>query len=528
MCYDVSIEPTAPVCRGSKENIQPGEYMKLKNKLLISFCCIVLLPTVLFIIFGAALVQYQVMSIRYQYGVEVSVGDFMPSSTRLFDRMIGQVRTGLERQIREDVGFLENKDALRAYCEENLSGAIDLAFFKNGEVYYETDDLYSLLGDSLTVDMLDDFGDKEARYIGEKCVFVYKLFDTVFPDRGEGSVYAVAYVNQWLPQMKALFVQCVCAILFILMLTASVFTIWIYRSIVKPINVLKGATQKIRDGNLNFRITANEKDELGQLCIGFEQMRQRLKESAEEKVQFDIENKELISNISHDLKTPITAIKGYVEGIMDGVADTPEKLNRYVKTIYNKAIDMDRLIDELTFYSKIDTNRIPYNFNRLQVSEYFSDCAEELSMELESKNIRFQFANYVDESVCVIADPEQLRRVINNIISNSVKYFDKERCYINMRVRDVGDFIQVEIEDNAKGIAQKDLPYIFDRFYRTDSSRNSSKGGSGIGLSIVRKIMEDHGGKIWATSKEGTGTVMYFVLRKYQPSDCEPSAEANK
>ena len=86
---------------------------------------------------------------------------------------------------------------------------------------------------------------------------------------------------------------------------------------------------------------------------------------------------------------------------------------------------------------------------------------------------------------------------------------------INIRIKDAEDFIQVEIEDNGKGIAQKDIQYIFDRFFRTDSSRNSSQGGSGIGLSIVKKIISDHGGQIWATSKEGTGTVMYFVLRKY-------------
>ena len=115
-----------------------------------------------------------------------------------------------------------------------------------------------------------------------------------------------------------------------------------------------------------------------------------------------------------------------------------------------------------------------------------------------------------------IADPEHLKRVINNIISNSLKYTDRDRRRINLRVKDVGDFIQVEVEDNGKGIAAKDLPHIFERFYRTDASRNSSTGGSGIGLSIVRKIVEDHGGKIWATSREGIGTVMYFVIRKYQ------------
>lgn len=201
---------------------------------------------------------------------------------------------------------------------------------------------------------------------------------------------------------------------------------------------------------------------------------------------------------------------------MDGVADTPEKRDKYIKTIYNKANEMDLLLNELTLYSKIDTNRIPYNFNKINVMEYFDDCIEEIGLDLEAKNIGLSYFNYAEDNVQIIADPEQLKRVIHNIINNSIKYLDKPKGFINIRVKDVGDFIQVEIEDNGKGIAQKDIPYIFNRFYRTDASRNSATGGSGIGLSIVRKIVEDHGGKIWATSKEATGTIMYFVLRKYQ------------
>ena len=106
--------------------------------------------------------------------------------------------------------------------------------------------------------------------------------------------------------------------------------------------------------------------------------------------------------------------------------------------------------------------------------------------------------------------------MIHNIVNTSLKYMDKPKGMINLRVKDVGDFVQIELEDNGKGIAAKDLPNIFDRFYRTDASRNSSTGGSGIGLSVVKKIVEEHGGKIWATSREETGTTMYFVLRKYQ------------
>ncbi len=302
----------------------------------------------------------------------------------------------------------------------------------------------------------------------------------------------------------------------ILIFTALAIGLWIYRSIAAPLVKLKKATQNIKEGNLDFVLEVEGTDEFSELFQDFEEMRKRLKESAEEKILLDKENKELISNISHDLKTPITAVKGYVEGIMDGVADTPEKMDRYVKTIYNKTNEMDHLINELTFYSKIDTNRIPYTFSKLNVNDYFGDCAEELALEMETRGIELLYANYVEKDVLVIADGEQIRRVIHNIISNAVKYMDKRKGVIQLRIKDVGDFIQVEIEDNGKGIAAKDLTNIFERFYRTDVSRNSSKGGSGIGLSIVRKILEDHGGKVWAASREEIGTIMYFVLRKYQ------------
>ena len=302
----------------------------------------------------------------------------------------------------------------------------------------------------------------------------------------------------------------------ILISVALLVGLWVYRSIAVPLVKLKKATQNIKEGNLDFVLDVEGKDEFSELCQDFEEMRRRLKESTEEKSLIEKENRELISNISHDLKTPITAVKGYVEGIMDGVADTPEKMDRYVRTIYNKTNEMDHLINELTFYSKIDTNRIPYTFSKLNVEDYFEDCSEEVGLELETRGIELVYANYVEKDVMVIADGEQIRRVIHNIISNAIKYMDKPKGIIQIRIKDVGDFIQIEIEDNGKGIGPKDLPYIFDRFYRTDVSRNSSKGGSGIGLSIVKKILEDHGGKVWATSRLGIGTIMYFVLRKYQ------------
>lgn len=306
------------------------------------------------------------------------------------------------------------------------------------------------------------------------------------------------------------------AIIIILVFTGVMLSLFLHKTLVSPINELNVAMKHIKNGDFEYRLEAKgDGSEIDDMYRNYEDMRLRLKENAEEKIQREKQNRELISNISHDLKTPITAIKGYSEGIIDGIADTPEKMDRYVKTIYNKANDMEKLINELTVYSGIDNNRIPYHFHKILVGEYFRDCIEEVGMDLENKNFKLDYVNLVSLDTMIIADPEQLKRVVNNIISNSVKYMDKPNGEINIRILDEVDSIRVEIEDNGKGIAQKDLQNIFDRFYRTDASRNSGTGGSGIGLSIVKKIIQDHGGYIWATSKEGEGTCMHFVIRKY-------------
>lgn len=312
------------------------------------------------------------------------------------------------------------------------------------------------------------------------------------------------------------FLDMFAAIVIIMVVSAIVFRRIIHKWFVSPMDELTVAMQNIADGNLDYQISHEYEGEVGELFNNYEQMRLRLKESTQESIDNEKKNRELISNISHDLKTPITSIKGYVEGIMDGVADTPEKMDKYIRTIYNKSNELNRLLNELTFYSGIDSNQIPYHFLRMNVSDFFTDCIEENGFDLESRGIKLDYTNLVDPSTEIIADPEQLSRVINNIVGNSVKYLEREDGQIEIRILDEIDSIRVEIEDNGKGIGAKDIPHIFERFYRTDSSRNSTKGGSGIGLSIVKKIIEDHGGYIWATSKEGEGTCMHFVIRKYR------------
>lgn len=318
-------------------------------------------------------------------------------------------------------------------------------------------------------------------------------------------------------QIRVWIVHSILITLIIQLGVAIILIVWVYKGMVGPIIKLNEATVRMAEGDFDFNIEARgQTKEIDRLCINFENMRKRIWEFNIERDKRNEEQRKLISNIGHDLKTPVTAIKGYAEGIIDGVADTDDKKEKYVKTIYNKANDLDRLISELTYYSRIDNVNIPYEFMKINISDYFADCVEEVSLELEERNYEFTYENNLIGPVFVIADPIQLRKVINNIIGNSIKYCDKEKGRISISLRENDDFVLIELADNGCGIASKDLPKIFERFYRADSSRSTKTGGSGIGLSIVHKIIEDHGGRIWANSQLGKGTKMIIELRKYQ------------
>mgnify|MGYP001015502054 FL=1 len=492
--------------------------MKLKTRVIISFFSIFCIPVILICVMFHIGMQVKMERIGEKYGIDEPTYENLVNNTLMLNKITENDAQELHDTIKEDPDKLEDQNYLNDFNNRLSESFSFLVLRKGDKIEYngskKSVDNQKLLG------ALPGYGDPRAAsdngiYIRTQEKAIVRQVDYQ-SGSNRVSAFIITQTNSILPQMKSLVKEMLVVMVLVLVGTSFVMCVWIYHGVVTPIKELKTATQNIKEGNLDFTVKSKGAREVSDLCEDFEEMRLRLKENAREKVEYDSDNKELITNISHDLKTPITAVKGYVEGIMDGVADTPEKMDRYIRTIYNKSNEMDRLIDELTFYSKIDTDRIPYTFTKIHVSAYFEDCVEELSLELESKGIELAYFNYLEEDTVIIADAEQLKRVINNIIGNSIKYMDKPRGVINIRLRDVGDFIQVEIEDNGKGISQKDLTKIFNRFYRTDASRNSNKGGSGIGLSIVKKILEDHGGKVWATSKSGVGTVMNFVLRKYQ------------
>lgn len=497
--------------------------MKLKDKLIVSFFIIIIIPIILFAILLTFIFKFQSESIYRAYNIEgdsILLNFYSPMV--LFGKITDDVYEQCRIEAENNPERFNNEEYLH-YLENILAERLsDIVVRKNSFIVYNS----SELSNSELREILPSYGDDEENvydtgvYKGGVYQKLVKQLD--FSDDA-GNMYSVSIVTsvkQMIPQMKSFVLQLVVTFVLILVLISLVLNLWIYSSIIKPVNKLKLATDNIKQGNFDFEMPKSSRDEIGELCKDFEEMRIILKETSEDKLKSDIEEKELIRNISHDIKTPLTAVKGYVEGLLDGVADTPEKREKYIRTIANKVNDMDKLIDELTIYSRLDTNRVPYTFVKMDVSEYFNDCCDEISMELDAAGIELNYRNHIKEPVMIAADPEQLKRVINNIISNSVKYMsDARKGCISIDLYDEGTYVHVVIEDNGRGIAGKDIANIFERFYRTDESRNSKQGGSGIGLAIVKKIIEDHKGKIWAESVEGEGTTMHINLLTC-PKDC--------
>lgn len=344
--------------------------------------------------------------------------------------------------------------------------------------------------------------------------FLYVKFDFYFHDQEKGSVIILREVSPFVELSRSLFPLIFGLLFFTLILINGLLSFFVSKSIIKPLFSLKKATEQMGEGNLNVRIENNRKDEIAQLSHAFDKMRIKLKESIELQLQYEENRKELISNISHDLKTPITAIKGYIEGIQDGVADSQGKMEKYLSTIKRKATDMDQLIDDLFLFSKLDLKKLPFSFEDIDIIRFIDNFVEEIRFDLEEKDIKICVENRTENEVWVIADRDKLRRVLSNIIDNSIKHLKKEEKQIKIYIKGEGDFVEIELRDNGSGIAQESLPYIFERFYRVDTSRNKSTGGSGLGLAIAKQIITEHDGDIWVKSQLGLGTSIFFTLKK--------------
>ncbi len=300
----------------------------------------------------------------------------------------------------------------------------------------------------------------------------------------------------------------------VILLTGIILAEILSKQIVTPISRLRKAANEIQNGNLENAVEASSGDELGQVCKDFDSMRLRLKESVQLQQKYEEGRKELIAGISHDLSTPLTSIKGYVSGLMDGIANTPEKQEHYLHTIYDTACDMDKLVDSLFWFSKLDLGRVSFEMESVCLTEYFQDYCEQMRPRLNEQDMHLIFSDYCKETAKVKIDRLQFSRVLSNLIDNSVKYKQPGRGKIEIALYNTGKEVEIEFSDDGSGIDEKDADKIFDSFYRADPARSSAVKGSGLGLAIVKQIVERMGGTVRARGHADRGLTISIKLPK--------------
>jgi histidine kinase len=481
--------------------------MSIRFRLVLSYLAMVLVP-IFFVVVSALLVV-----LLYRGDIKELKNIYLPPEHHQHLSEKDLLYTDLQRQTLKNSKVFENQSYLKK-IENQLSKTSEtrLLVRKGNELIYHSSELKGFNLDELpSFGLLNEVDPVEE--IDHQIVSIKKL-DFYFPGNTEGSLFFVTDASSLAKFVHSSYPILFAALILILVVTNGLLTYFVSRSIIRPIRELQKATKQMKEGNLTVPIKPMSKDELGQLAQGFEEMRIRLKESIEKQLAYEENRKELIANISHDLKTPITTIKGYVEGIRDGVANSPEKIERYIQTIHSKSIDLDHMIDELFLYSKLDLQRLPFHFEKIHFDDYLQDFVEELRFDVEEMKVEVELEIEKSGNYLITGDREHLKRVVTNIVGNSLKYIDKENKKLSFYLSTSESHVLFRMEDNGPGIAEENLPLIFDRFYRADLARGTEKGGSGLGLSIAKRIIEEHHGSIWAESKQGQGTTILFTLEK--------------
>jgi signal transduction histidine kinase len=281
------------------------------------------------------------------------------------------------------------------------------------------------------------------------------------------------------------------------------------KNIVRPLQPLSEGVRQIHDNNLKFRINYQNDDEYRPICDAFNEMAMRLEASAARKQQEEASRQELIAGISHDLRTPLTSIKGYLEGLETGIASTPEMRRNYLAIIKNKAADMERIIERLFLFSKLDMDEFPLTMRRIPLMPVIADMIEEVAREYDQHGLAIHIVENHND-VFVMADTFWLHNVVINILENSARYKTKERGTIEISIHADNDSILLRFTDDGPGVSAEALPKLFDVFYRADPSRNAE--GSGIGLAISKKIIERMGGAVNAELPDSDGLAVVIRL----------------
>ena len=282
------------------------------------------------------------------------------------------------------------------------------------------------------------------------------------------------------------------------------------KHILRPVNALTDAARRIEAGDYSQGVGYDGKDEFTSVCAAFEHMQRHLLLEREKNAAYEKARTDLVAGISHDLRTPLTSVKGYLKGLRDGVANTPEKQRQYLDIAYRKACDMDVLLQRLFYFSKLETGNLPLSPVSADLWRFVEGFVRDSAGELEQRGGAIRLKG-VPTPHPVRIDTEQMYRVLTNLTENALRYAGSEALVLTLTLWRERDREHLRFADNGRGVPDEDLPHLFEQFWRGDQSRGGQSGeGSGLGLYIVKYIVEAHGGTI--TARNDGGLVFELAL----------------
>ncbi|GAA5523414.1 HAMP domain-containing histidine kinase [Aliifodinibius salicampi] len=330
-----------------------------------------------------------------------------------------------------------------------------------------------------------------------------------------GYVYIILGGEQYDSALSMLensyFLQTSLKIFGIILLVTGIVGMILFAFLTRRLRRMAATIEKFDEGNLNQRVPVDSNDEIGRLAQSFNSMADTLQENVKELKKSDQLRRELIANVSHDLRSPLASIQGYLETILlKGAELSDEKREKYFNIILKNTVGLRKLVDELFELSKLDTQQVEPETEPFSIGDLVQDVVLKFEQKAAEKDIQI-------EPICpsgmplVRGDIAMIERVLSNLIENAIQYSDKGG-QIEIELEKQNSSVAIQVKDNGPGISEDDLPHIFDRFYRAEKSRSRSSGGTGLGLAIAKKIMELHNREINARNRENGGSVFEIEL----------------
>ena len=286
-----------------------------------------------------------------------------------------------------------------------------------------------------------------------------------------------------------------------LLIISQIFTKRLIDHITNPLDALSEGAKRMKEGNFSEPVKYKGDIEFEYVCEAFNEMQEHITEANAEKESYERARVEMVAGISHDLRTPLTAIRGTIKGLKDGVATTPELREKFLNTAYRRSIEMDQLLERLFYFSKVETGNMPLFLEKTEWSEYLEAYVKRYKLLIENESIKIKMKN-VKKGLFSNIDHEQMKRILDNILENSKKYAETDKLVISINIFEEHAYVVLEISDNGCGVSEDKIPHIFEQFSRGDESRNI-KEGNGLGLYIVKYLVDAMGGSVDAENSNG-------------------------